>query len=80
MIVQAAVRRGETIFAGRRHSDCIYQAIRQGWEPPVLQSEQGFLDDQGKHYTRSEALIEALKCGQVSKDRLPVMLTSEELW
>lgn len=82
MITQAAVRRNGDVVTGRRHGDCILVAVRLGWDAPIMHDEQGFVDEDDNFYTRQEALEEAVRCGQLPKERLadPRKLTSEELW
>jgi hypothetical protein len=79
-IVAAAVKRDGVIVTGRRHCDCIRDAIRKhDWDIPVREEEQGFVDEDGDFYRRSAAAQIAMANGQLPKDFNKV-LTSECLW
>jgi hypothetical protein len=78
-IVSAAVKRGSSVWEGRRHSDAIMAAVSAGCQPPITQYEQGFVDEDGRFWRRFLAREMAIRAGQISKDHEPP-LTSEDLW
>ena len=74
---------GETMPNGKkeRHPDLMWRAL------PFLDIEsydgtelQGFIDENGKFFNRRNAVIEAIKCGQIVKPKWPPDLYSEDLW
>jgi hypothetical protein len=79
-LVQAAVKRNDMIVTGKRHCDCIKDAVRiYDWDIPIHSHEQGFVDEDGNYYNRKEALEVAISNGQVPKNFKQV-LSSEDLW
>jgi hypothetical protein len=79
MLVKTAVCRNGDIVIGKRHGECIKSAVLDhDWKPPVTQEEQGFVDGDGKYYSRADALIYAKLTGQASMDKM--ILFSEDLW
>lgn len=79
VLVLAAIKRGGRILTGKRHSDCINQAIASGWYKPITQEEQGFVDSCGNYYNRKYALNYAKIIGQVKEDHKGPLF-SEDLW
>lgn len=75
----AAIRVGDQIFYGKRHSDCIFLANRINGEPPRERIE-GFLTDMGRFVDREEAMDIAIKAKQVSRDHSGTRLFSEDLY
>ena len=86
MIVGVAVKIEDITIAlpkPNRHSDCIAilqsisldRSVENNWG---RSSNQGFIDEFGKYYTRPEASKHAFDCGQIEKDRGAI--TSEDLW
>jgi hypothetical protein len=84
MITKAAIRfRGKIIkgFKKQRHCDIITHIFRTCTGPfPDIDElqDQGFIDDNGKFYSRLDAAQHALECGQITTD--PGPLRSEDLW
>ena len=88
MIVSAAVRiydkkqDKEIILPVHRHGDAFYILKEFGYRKNDFKSnrnDQGFFDEKGKFYTRTEAWNEAYKCNQLIDDT-PKELFSEDLW
>jgi len=82
MIVAAAILHDGQIWTGSRHSDLIYQAVRDNPDMDpfrVSQDEQGFLTDDGRFVSRTAAKVIAVKAGQISPDDDRALL-SEHLW
>ncbi len=78
-IVRAAVMLDSgALFLGRRHCECIAQAIRAGAQKPIRQAQQGFLTSKGRFVSRSIAAMVAHTANQTSVEKHP--LTSEDLW
>ena len=61
---------------GRRH-DNLYKHNGEDFFAGI-QNIQGFVDEQGKFYTRKEAAIHAFECGQVKEKWDSIV--SEDLW
>jgi len=82
MIVKAAVKVGDNLYTGRRHSECIHAAIIAGEDSPITQRMQGFVDDTGEFMLRKMARWHAVECGQLpdNETRRDKPLISEELW
>lgn len=90
MILMSAIRfyidktDEEVILCGLRHSNIFDQLkslgfkARSGYE----EIEQGFLNDSGEFLTRTQALEEAKRCGQIDEENLihKNQLFSEDLW
>lgn len=77
-ITRAAVKIGDKVYEGRRHSDCIKLAVSDG-AARVYQDQQGFVLDTGEFIDRKTAAAIAIENGQAIK---PVgkILFSEDLW
>jgi hypothetical protein len=80
MIKEAAVLKNGKIYPGRRHHNCIHDAIKDGCEPPITSTEQGFVTDAGVFVTRTEAAKIAIECGQIKGLKWPPLLYSEDLY
>jgi hypothetical protein len=78
MIKEAAIRRDGKVFTGKRHSDIIYQMIRDGY---IFDTScvQGFITIDGNFLDRFQAYNHALECRQVSP-KGSKMLFSEDLY
>ena len=64
MIKSAAIKKDDEIFTGSSHSAIMNNEIING---VVLKDyPQGFVNDKNEFLTRSEAMIEAKKCNQIS--------------
>jgi len=79
MIVASAIKHKGIVFTGFRHPDIIQYLIKLGYEKPIPNHEQGFIDEDGWFMDRETALVRAKICDQVSEDFTRV-LTSEDLW
>jgi hypothetical protein len=90
MIVAAAIMQNGCLFNGvpfkDRHHDIIHHIETTLNIRPVT-GKQGFIDQDEKFYTRKEAAIHAIECGQVVKGRANIehvfdgkRLYSEDLW
>lgn len=81
-IVIGAIKRGGIVFTGLRHGHIIRDMVECGYltdmNKPVLDSEQGFVDDLGNYLTRDQARMVAIEAGQVPIDH--GTLYSEDLW
>ena len=86
MIVASAIKHNKIIFTGVRHSEIISDLVRLGYEKPIPNHEQGFIDQIGKFMYRDEALDHAIDWKQIgfkadgSYDIIGGVLTSEDLW
>lgn len=78
-IIDAAIERDGVIYRGRRHYSIIKNMVEAGCKPPIKQSEQGFVDENGKFYDRLMAKEVAKRAGQIPKTFNKVLL-SEDLW
>ncbi len=79
-IVKAAVRHGDDVYTGWRHSDIIkhIHALDQGY---TTQESQGFVDQHGNWYSRYQSARIALRARQIDeKTCRKSVLTSEDLW
>ena len=79
MIVIAAVKRGNRIWIGKRHSDCFDRMRADGcifFAPGT--AIQGFLTHNAKFVDREQAYEIALRFGQI-KERSIELLSSEDL-
>jgi len=81
-LVAAAVCRNGEVVTGRRHGDCMREAVlAHSWAKPVLGEETGFVDENGIYYSREDALVIAIDAGQVKlEDLRSGVLYSEDLW
>lgn len=75
-IVKAAIRHGEQVYTGWRHSEIIQHLNRL--DILTAQEDQGFIDQYGVFYGRYQAARIALHAKQIA--RLTPLLTSEDLW
>ncbi len=76
-IIKAAVKFGDLVFIGWRHSDIIthVHALGKGY---TTQEDQGFVDQHGNFYNRYQSARIALRARQITK--LPSVIMSEDLW
>ena len=79
LVASAVCRDGEVITA-LRHAECIHNAILRGWDQPVRSTEQGFVDENGKYYSRNDAVAVAIASGQLPESFRKDTLASEDLW
>lgn len=81
-IVAAAIKRDGIVFTGVRHGliirDMVSVMFLTDMNKPVLMSEQGFIDSNGKYWQREDAWDVAYKAGQIKKNH--GTLYSEDLW
>ena len=85
-LVYAAVRMGEVVYVGWRHSDAIQAIIADRGKADRLhiastvnqEDNQGFLDQYGNYYNRFQSARIAYKAKQIKK--INGTLFSEELW
>lgn len=85
MIVGVALRHNETgeIYSlpkPNRHNDLIYSKPSSFIKGSF---EQGFIDEDGRFYTRKQAAYHVWKVGQsltLRGDYVPSILTSEDVW
>lgn len=72
IIIQAAHRAKDSIFPCHRHFDESIRYIIKTSTPEIknmlLESEQGFIDQYGRFYTKKEARVIAEKNNQIIKD------------
>lgn len=79
-IVLAACKRYGVVYTGKRHAQIIKDMVDiHKCTPPIRQDEQGFVDEDGRFYTRLQAEEIAIETGQIPKDFRGVLL-SEHLW
>jgi len=76
-ITEAAVKRGDKLWTGRRHSEIIGRVFEETGQR-VTQEEQGFVADDGEFYNRFQSGSIAYSAGQ-TKTRKQHLL-SEDLW
>ena len=79
MIVASAIKHKGIIFTGFRHPDIIRYLVKLGYEKPIPNHGQGFIDHTGEFLSREEAKIHAFTCKQISTT-ISVVMTSEDLW
>jgi hypothetical protein len=81
MITAAAILREGKAYTGRRHANVFQDGTPVHGLPfgAFKNCEQGFVDEDGKFYSRDEAAVEALKCHQIDSIPRGVFL-SEDLW
>jgi hypothetical protein len=77
-IVAAAIRQGDKVYTGWRHSEIIYYMKENGCNY-VSQDDQGFIDQGGHFYRRSAAKFIVLANKQIT-ETISSTLTSEDLW
>ena len=75
-IEESAVKCEDRIYTGKRHADCICEAIEAGESLPIRMQQQGFVTNTGRFVTREEAWDIAVRAGQLKARPL----TSEDLW
>jgi hypothetical protein len=75
MLINSAIKVNDKIYTGRRHS----HIIQSDYNVDFKQGIQGFVDENGKFYTRDEAKTYAFEIGQITKT-ISEILTSEDLW
>ena len=79
MIVASAIKHKGIVFTGKRHCKIIKYLVELGYETPIPNNEQGFIDDNGHFHYRKEALKIAIKCKQIPHTQKRI-LVSEDLW
>ncbi len=79
MLTHAAILLNGKIYIGKRHYHCISQISREVAFGAAKKGTQGFIDEDGKFYTRAEGKQHVLKCKQPYIP-LSSVLTSEDLW
>jgi len=79
MIVAAAIKHDGIVFTGARHNEIIHYLIQLGYQKPIPNNEQGFIDDNGKYWNRHQSRVLAKRSNQLNWDHRRV-LTSEDLW
>lgn len=82
MIICAAIKTGgNVIIRGQRHCDCLQAAQRMRTPIELIHTRtEGFINSEGKFLDRTEAMHEAVACGQVSKEEEFRELFSEDLY
>lgn len=88
MITQSAILHVPSgqIFLGRRHHNIIRDIVTSGFAPRVGRPdfEQGFVDENGKYFSRELAREHFLACGQVpyrgGENLHATLLFSEDLY
>lgn len=78
MLVKSAVLLKNIIYTGSCCGEILYHLNKLNVD--LNDRIEGFIDDKGKFYNREEALDYALKCGQIAKSALPMILLSTDLW
>lgn len=78
-IISSAVNQGGIIRSGLRHGLIIQQMHKDGC-PKVIQSMQGFLDEDGIFLNREEAYWRAVETKQIEDDGRTPCLLSEMVW
>lgn len=79
-IKEAAVKRGDRIWTGKRHDPIIQQMVKEG-EQRIRSDEQGFITLDGVYLNRKQAFKRAVECGQVNYNgNLDQPLVSEDLY
>jgi len=82
VIVRAAIEKDGVVYVGQegqRHNHILCDESRPfGF---LKNGVQGFVDDNGRFYTRREAARHAFECGQLPHDKkCPEIIFSEDLW
>ena len=86
MIVASAIMYKGIVFTGCRHNDIIHYLIKLGYQRPIPNNEQGFIDHMGYFLTREESLEHCIVVEQIKlkenkqPDIIGSVLTSEDLW
>jgi len=79
-IAKAAIRHGEDVYTGWRHSDILSHMRYIGLERLSCSgAEQGFVDEDGFFYERYMSAKIAGRCGQITSIKHGTLM-SEELW
>ncbi len=76
-IVKAAVKCGDNVYTGWRHSDIISH-IHTSIGTYTTQEDQGFVDQHNNFYNRYQSARIAYHARQIEK--IPPVMTSEDLW
>lgn len=63
MIKHAAIKQGNIVYVGKRHSDCFSTMYECGVDK--VGAIQGFVTDDGEFLDRYNAAKHALRCGQI---------------
>lgn len=81
-IIESALKYpDQTIYTGKRHSDCFQKAIESSQHSIQENPTQGFITNQGRFVDRKEARKIAIESHQCSiKTIKPNELLSEDLW
>ena len=64
----AAIKRGQKIWLGKCHADILLNMVAEGVaspKTPVLQEEQGFIDEAGEFLNRIDAYKRAVEFRQI---------------
>jgi hypothetical protein len=82
MIICAAIKTGgNVVIRGQRHCDCLAAAERMRTPSEFFHHRtEGFINSEGHFVDRIEAMHEAVKSGQVSKEEDSRELYSEDLY
>ena len=90
MIIAAAIRTKDgRLFVGKRHGDCITNALNimlsvnietLEAKEKLKDCEQGFLDDKGEFLDREKAYYHAAETKQIERRKQTHILISEDLW
>ncbi|MFA5071212.1 MAG: hypothetical protein WC511_02465 [Candidatus Pacearchaeota archaeon] len=82
-IIGSAIKQDGIIFyclRPGRHPNVIYMMVKDFLLPPPIKGKQGFVTESGKFLSRRQAFVLAKKNGQLSKNLIGSILTSEDLW
>lgn len=83
MIIRVAVKLGDTVFIGKegeRHDGVLLGIINTCGSKMAGKGVHGFIDDKGNFFNRHEAAKHAFKCDQLSDEKCPDIIISEDLW
>jgi len=79
VIVAASIKHDGIIFTGARHCKIIKYLVQLGYETPIPNNEQGFIDHKGDFYDRQKSIKIAKRSGQIPHTQKRV-LVSEDMW
>lgn len=79
MIVAAAIKHKGIVFTGKRHCKIIKYLVELGYETPIPNNEQGFIDDTGDFYDRHDSKMIAKYHNQIPRTQKRILM-SEDLW
>jgi hypothetical protein len=85
MIAAAAIRKGDRVYTlppPARHHDIIRLIAEETAERPAVteQDTQGFVTNEGRFVNRRQAVLVAIRAGQIERPKWPGGLYSEDLW